>query len=164
MATDGIKWETSGEAAQAVTAVPGDGLRLVADHLDVHLQGGVAWVEGLGRLTKRRCATPAPARARMQDDPSSCCRTDDESSALSGGVSWRVSRHALQGSTRSARSVVDSKRAFEIIGRDCGGDPGWDCQDVPPRLQRIRGPYWIKTDVTEYQAHLDWHEAQPCTR
>jgi hypothetical protein len=96
MATDRIKWETSGEAAQAVTAVPGDGLRLVADHLDVHLQGGVAWVEGLGRLTKRRCATPAPARARMQDDPSSCCRTDDESSALSGGVSWRVSRHALQ--------------------------------------------------------------------
>jgi hypothetical protein len=53
MATDGIKWETSSEAAQAVTAVPGDGLRLVADHFDVHLQGGVAWVEGLGRLINR---------------------------------------------------------------------------------------------------------------
>ena len=39
MATDGIKWETSR-----------DGLRLVADHFDVHIQGGVAWAEGLGRL------------------------------------------------------------------------------------------------------------------
>jgi hypothetical protein len=50
MATDGIKWETSREAAQAVTAVPGDGLRLVADHFDIHLQGSVAWAEGLGRI------------------------------------------------------------------------------------------------------------------
>ena len=51
MATDGIKWETSREAAQAVTAVPGDGLRLVADHFSIHLQGGVAWAEGLGRIS-----------------------------------------------------------------------------------------------------------------
>jgi hypothetical protein len=27
----------------------------VADHFDVHLQGGVAWVEGLGRLINQRC-------------------------------------------------------------------------------------------------------------
>jgi len=50
MATDGVKWETSTEAAQAVTAVPSDGMRLVADHFDVHLQGGVAWVQGVGRI------------------------------------------------------------------------------------------------------------------
>jgi hypothetical protein len=50
MATDGLKWETSREAAQAVTAVPGDGLRLVADHFGIHLQGGVASAEGLGRI------------------------------------------------------------------------------------------------------------------
>jgi hypothetical protein len=49
MATDGLRWETSNEAANAVTAVPA-GLRLVADHFDVHLHGGVAWVEGLGRI------------------------------------------------------------------------------------------------------------------
>ena len=53
MATDGIKWETSREAAQAVTAVPGDGLRLAAGHFDIHLQGGVAWAEGLGRITNQ---------------------------------------------------------------------------------------------------------------
>jgi hypothetical protein len=56
MATDGIRWETSSEAAQAVTAVPGDGLRLVADHFDIHLQGGVAWAEGLGRISNQNGA------------------------------------------------------------------------------------------------------------
>jgi SnoaL-like protein len=49
MATDGLRWETSDEAASAVTAVPA-GLRLVADHFDVHIQGSVAWIEGLGRI------------------------------------------------------------------------------------------------------------------
>ena len=53
MATDGVKWETSWEAAHAVTAVPGDGLRLVADHFNIHLQGGVAWAEGLGRISNQ---------------------------------------------------------------------------------------------------------------
>ena len=56
MATDGVNWETSLEAAHAVTAVPGDGLRLVADHFDIHIQGGVAWVEGLGRIINRNGA------------------------------------------------------------------------------------------------------------
>ena len=51
MATDGVGWETSWEAAHAVTAVPGDGLRLVADQFKIHLQGGVAWAEGLGRIS-----------------------------------------------------------------------------------------------------------------
>lgn len=53
MATDGAKWETSWEAAHAVTAVPGDGLRLVADHFSIHVHGGVAWAEGLGRISNR---------------------------------------------------------------------------------------------------------------
>ena len=53
MATDGVKWETSWEAAHAVTAVPGDGMRLVADHFEIHLQGGIAWAEGLGRISNQ---------------------------------------------------------------------------------------------------------------
>src|SRR5215831_6031756 len=53
MATDGVNWETSWEAAHAVTAVPGDGMRLVADHFDIHLQGGIAWAEGLGRISNQ---------------------------------------------------------------------------------------------------------------
>ena len=51
MATDGVHWETSWEAAHAVTAVPGDGMRLEAGHFIVHIQGGVAWAEGLGRIS-----------------------------------------------------------------------------------------------------------------
>jgi hypothetical protein len=62
MATDGVKWETSWEAAHAVTAVPGDGLRLVADHFNVHIQGGVAWAEGLGRISN---ASGAERQVRM---------------------------------------------------------------------------------------------------
>jgi hypothetical protein len=53
MATDGVHWETSWEAAHAVTAVPGGGMRLVADYFDVHIQGGVAWAEGMGRIINR---------------------------------------------------------------------------------------------------------------
>jgi ketosteroid isomerase-like protein len=49
MATDGLRWETSNEAANTVTATP-PGLRLMADHFDVHLHGDVAWAEGLGRI------------------------------------------------------------------------------------------------------------------
>jgi ketosteroid isomerase-like protein len=53
MPTDGAKWETSWEAAQAVTAVPGDGMRMVPDHFSIHVQGGVAWAEGLARISNR---------------------------------------------------------------------------------------------------------------
>jgi SnoaL-like protein len=51
MATDGVVWQSSWEAAHAVTAVPGDGLRLVAGDFSVHVQGGVAWAEGMGRIS-----------------------------------------------------------------------------------------------------------------
>ena len=53
MPTDGAKWETSWEAAHAVTAVPGDGLRMVPDHFDIHIQGSVAWAEGFCRISNR---------------------------------------------------------------------------------------------------------------
>src|SRR5215470_2072621 len=49
---------------------------------------------------------------------------------------------------------------FEIICRDCGDDPFWDYHDVPLRLQRIRGPYWMEAGVREYEAHIAWHEAR----
>jgi hypothetical protein len=53
MPTDGAKWETSWEVAQAVTAVPGDGMRMVPDHFTIHIQGGVAWAEGSARISNR---------------------------------------------------------------------------------------------------------------
>ena len=64
---------------------------------------------------------------------------------------------------QKARAVAGKPRGgytntFEIICRDCGDDPRWDYQDVSPRLQRLRGPYWIVPGVTEYEAHITWHE------
>jgi hypothetical protein len=53
MPTDGVKWETSWAAAQTVTAVPDSGMRLVPDDFTIHVQDGVAWAEGLGRISNR---------------------------------------------------------------------------------------------------------------
>ena len=52
--TDAEEWWTSKEILDEV-AVSGDGgdVQVVADDLDVHVQGDVAWVEGRGRFTNR---------------------------------------------------------------------------------------------------------------
>jgi ketosteroid isomerase-like protein len=51
--TDPEEWWTSKEILDDVAA-GGDGdIRVVADDLDVHVQGDVAWVEGRGRFTNR---------------------------------------------------------------------------------------------------------------
>jgi hypothetical protein len=65
-----------------------------------------------------------------------------------------------------ARSVTgaaagdDDYPTYEVICRLCGDDPSRDYRDVPPRLQRLRGPYWLRPGVRQYQAHLEWHEAK----
>jgi len=53
---------------------------------------------------------------------------------------------------------------FEIICIDCGDDPRQEYQDVPPRLQRLRGPYLLDAGVPQYEAHIAWHEALARTR
>jgi ketosteroid isomerase-like protein len=51
--TDAEEWWTSKEILDEV-AVGGDGdVQVVADDLDVHVQGDVAWAEGHGRFTNR---------------------------------------------------------------------------------------------------------------
>ena len=51
--TDPEEWWTSKEILDEVAA-GGDGdIQVVADDLDVHVQGDVAWVEGRGRFTNR---------------------------------------------------------------------------------------------------------------
>jgi ketosteroid isomerase-like protein len=50
--TDAGEWWTSKELVDAVAASGGDGgIRGVADDIDIHLQGDVAWVEGRARFT-----------------------------------------------------------------------------------------------------------------
>ena len=51
--TDAAEWWTSGQVVGAVAAVgSGDDVRAVADDIDVHVQGDIAWVEGRGRFTR----------------------------------------------------------------------------------------------------------------
>jgi uncharacterized protein (TIGR02246 family) len=51
--TDAGEWWSSGQVVDAVAAADaGDDIRAVADDIDVHLQGDVAWVEGRGRFTR----------------------------------------------------------------------------------------------------------------
>jgi len=44
--------------------------------------------------------------------------------------------------------------AYEVICRDCGDHPYLDYSEIPPRLQRIRGPYTLEAGVAAYAEHL----------
>ena len=51
--TDAAEWWTSGQVVDAVAAAGGgDDIRLVADDIDIHVLGDIAWVEGRGRFTR----------------------------------------------------------------------------------------------------------------
>jgi len=52
---------------------------------------------------------------------------------------------------------------FEIICCDCGDDPGRDQCEVAPGLQRVRGPYAVRTGLAAYEAHLRQHHPQAGT-
>jgi len=44
--------------------------------------------------------------------------------------------------------------AYEVICCDCGDHPYLDYSEIPPRLQRIRGPYTLGAGVAAYAEHL----------
>ena len=47
------EWWTSGQVVDAVAAASGgDDIRAVADDIDVHIHGDIAWAEGRGRFTR----------------------------------------------------------------------------------------------------------------
>jgi hypothetical protein len=47
--------------------------------------------------------------------------------------------------------------AFEVICRDCGDRPDQDYREVPPELQRVRGPYPVAAGVAACEQHLRQH-------
>ena len=51
--TDAGEWWTSKEFLEGAAAGGEGDIQAVADDLDVHIQGDVAWVEGRGRFTNR---------------------------------------------------------------------------------------------------------------
>ena len=77
--------------------------------------------------------------------------------STAAGQDWRATLRRQKARAVAGQPDGGYTSTFEIICRDCGDDPGWDYQDVPPRLQRVRGPYEMETGVKEYQAHLVWH-------
>jgi len=56
--------------------------------------------------------------------------------------------------------IVDGRREggytnlFELICPSCGDHPYLDYSEVSPRLQRIRGPYWMEAGLAAYDEHL----------
>jgi uncharacterized protein (TIGR02246 family) len=51
--TDAEEWWTSKQVVDAVAAVGGgDDIQAVADDIDIHVQGDIAWAEGRGRFTR----------------------------------------------------------------------------------------------------------------
>ena len=74
------------------------------------------------------------------------------------GRDWTVALRRQQARTAEGQPTGRYTNTFEIICQDCGDDPSRDYNNVPPRLQRIRGPYEIDAGLTVYQAHIAWHE------
>jgi hypothetical protein len=56
---------------------------------------------------------------------------------------------------------AEAYEAYEVICRECGDDPGLDYREVPPRLQRLRGPYWLAPGIEAYELHLGFHQKLP---
>jgi hypothetical protein len=48
--------------------------------------------------------------------------------------------------------------AFELICCECGDDPDLDYCEVPPELQRVRGPYPITDGIAAYEQHRGLHQ------
>jgi hypothetical protein len=51
--------------------------------------------------------------------------------------------------------------AYEVICRDCGDHPYLGYSEIPPRLQRIRGPYTLQAGVAAYAEHLGLTASRP---
>lgn len=43
--------------------------------------------------------------------------------------------------------------AYELICCECGDHPDLDYRDVPPELQRVRGPYRLSAGIAAYVQH-----------
>ena len=95
----------------------------------------------------------ADRRGRLRDRQGEPCPRPVAHLGMSAGHHCGGSRPISLMASRKAATPT----RFEIICRDCGDDPRWEYQDVPPRLQRLRGPYWLMAGAAKYEAHIAWH-------
>ena len=50
---------------------------------------------------------------------------------------------------------------YELVCCECGDDPDLDYREVPPYLQRIRGPYRFSAGIEAYGQHVRLRHGQP---
>lgn len=56
---------------------------------------------------------------------------------------------------------TDAYDAYEVVCSACGDDPSLDYHEVPSRLQRLRGPYWLAAGAAALERHLEQHRKRP---
>jgi hypothetical protein len=64
---------------------------------------------------------------------------------------------ARPGAGQPERGYADTYDAYEVICRECGDDPSLDYCEISPRLQRLRGPYWLAPGMAALEMHLERH-------
>jgi hypothetical protein len=112
-------------------------------------------VTGTGPAS-RPAAVSAP-RPRDHRDP--WLRTEPGAVVIPplAGQAGHGSRAVLR---RQPARIVDGRfeggytGAYELICPNCGDHPDLDYGEVPPRLQRLRGPRTLEAGLAAYQEHL----------
>jgi hypothetical protein len=113
------------------------------------------------RPPPRRSA--APASRVLSAAPSSWLRSDPQGPLPLAGQPG----HGRTATLREQSAWVVYNREghrtglFEIICGDCGDHPYVDYEGIPPRLQRIRGPYSLEAGLAAYAEHVGLPEATP---
>ena len=82
------------------------------------------------------------------------------SSAGPAGLGWTVVLRRQPVRVVEGRAEGGYTDVFELICCDCGDHPDLDYRDVPPKLQRIRGPYPVAAGVAAYGNHLRRHSGR----
>ena len=105
----------------------------------------------------------APASHEPHDAPGSRFRIDPQGPLPLAGQPGHGRTASLR--RQSAWVVYDREGRrtglYEIICRDCGDHPYLDYEGIPPRLQRIRGPYTLEAGAEAYAEHVGLSEATP---
>ena len=108
------------------------------------------------RSRARLSAVPAPREQRDDRDPRVLMDAEDV-------VTLPLAGQPGPGRTASLRRqlvwVAEEGQArdtgvYEVICRACGDHPYWEYAEIPPRLQRIRGPYALEAGLAAYAEHL----------
>jgi hypothetical protein len=60
-----------------------------------------------------------------------------------------------------AGRYADVCDAYEVVCCACGDDPSLGYREVPPRLQRVRGPYWPASGAAALERHPEQHPETP---